>query len=325
VGRYVIYGAGGVGGVLGGRLFEHGNEVALICRGEHRAAIAASGLRVDSPEGSVTLPVPVFGTPAEVGLDADDVVVLTMKSQDTLGALEALERCAPPSIALLCAQNGIANEGLALRFFEHVYGLCVVCATTYLAPGVVMAHSAPTSGAFDLGRYPGGVDDRARTIADDFTAATWPTTLRADVMRWKHTKLLRNLGNVVHALCGPELREGPVFERLSAEGRAVFAAAGIATVSPEEWAEGGRQALVRFLPVEGHPHPAGSTWQSLVRGAGSVETDYLNGEIVLLGRLHGVPTPANAAVMRLGSALVASGSGPGTMREDELLAAFDAA
>ena len=43
---------------------------------------------------------------------------------------------------------------------------------------------------------------------------------------------------------------------------------------------------------------SGSTRQSLVRGTGSAETDYLNGEIVLLGRLHGVPTPVNAAVRR---------------------------
>ena len=42
----------------------------------------------------------------------------------------------------------------------------------------------------------------------------------------------------------------------------------------------------------------GSTWQSLARGTGSTEADHLNGEIVLLGRLHGVPTPANAAVQR---------------------------
>ncbi|WUJ19490.1 hypothetical protein OHS70_07955 [Streptomyces sp. NBC_00390] len=37
----------------------------------------------------------------------------------------------------------------------------------------------------------------------------------------------------------------------------------------------------------------GSTWQSLVRGTGSIETDHLNGEMVLLGRQQGVPTPVN--------------------------------
>ena len=42
----------------------------------------------------------------------------------------------------------------------------------------------------------------------------------------------------------------------------------------------------------------GSSWQSLVRGTGTIETDFLNGEIVLLGRLHGIPTPVNADIQR---------------------------
>jgi 2-dehydropantoate 2-reductase len=232
-----------------------------------------------------------------------------------------LRRCAPPSISLVCAQNGVANEPAALRFFPNVYGACVVCATTYLAPGVVKANHAPTTGALDLGRYPSGIDARTLAIADDFTEATWETSPRDDVMVWKHTKLLRNLGNVVHALCGPDLRQGPIFDRLREEGEAVFAAAGIDTVSASDWGEE-RQDLVRFLPVEGYDDPAGSTWQSLIRGAESVETDYLNGEIVLLGRLRGVPTPANATVTRLANSLAFSGSGVGRLSEAELLEAI---
>jgi 2-dehydropantoate 2-reductase len=323
VSRYVIYGAGGVGGVLGGRLFQQDKEVALICRGAHHDAIAENGLRVDGPEDSVTLKIPVARHPAELGIAEDDVVVLTMKSQDTHEALEALKRCAPPSISLLCAQNGVANEAAGLRFFPNVYGACVVCATTYLAPGVVKAHHAPTTGALDLGRYPSGIDEQALAIATDFTDATWKTSPREDVMLWKHTKLLRNLGNVVHALCGPDLREGPIFDRLREEGEAVYAAAGIDTVPTSGWGEE-RQDLVRFLPVEGYDSPAGSTWQSVIRGAGSVETDYLNGEVVLLGRLHGVPTPANAAFARLANSLAFSGSGVGRLSEAELLGAIAA-
>jgi len=40
-----------------------------------------------------------------------------------------------------------------------------------------------------------------------------------------------------------------------------------------------------------------STWQSLARGS-SHEVDFLNGEVALLGRLHGVPTPFNAAIQQ---------------------------
>jgi 2-dehydropantoate 2-reductase len=318
MGRYVIYGAGGVGGVLGGRLFEHGQEVVLIARGEHREAIAANGLTVDSPDGAVTLPVPVVGHPGEIDLTDDDVVILTMKSQDTLRALEDLAAVAPAGIALCCAQNGVANERSALRFFEHVYGMCVVCATTYLSPGVVKAHAAPVTGAFDIGRFPSGLDDRAQQIAKDLTAATWQTTPREEVMVWKYTKLLRNLANIIDALCGPGLRQGALVEHLRDEANAVLRAAGIETIPADGWGAE-RQALVRFLPTEGYESPAGSTWQSIIRNTGSIETDYLNGEIVLLGRLHGVPTPANELVCRLGDELARKRSGVGGYTEAELL------
>jgi hypothetical protein len=48
--------------------------------------------------------------------------------------------------------------------------------------------------------------------------------------------------------------------------------------------------------VGGHPRQGGSTWQSVQRGHGSVETDFLNGEIVRLGRLHQIPTPLNSTI-----------------------------
>ncbi len=61
--------------------------------------------------------------------------------------------------------------------------------------------------------------------------------------------------------------------------------------------------------VAGQDRVAGSSWQSLARGTGNIETDFLNGEIVLLGRLHGIPTPANLTLQRLANHL-ASGGGP---------------
>jgi 2-dehydropantoate 2-reductase len=76
---------------------------------------------------------------------------------------------------------------------------------------------------------------------------------------------------------------------------AALEAAGLAYTSREEEAAK-RGDLVQVLPVAGRRRGGGSTWQSLARGTGSVEVDYLNGEIVLLGREHGVPTPVNLAV-----------------------------
>ena len=118
--RFVVYGAGGIGGVIGARLFEHGHDVVLIARGAHLEAIEAR--RVADRLGRGLADAAAFPPPAirlQLELQADDVVVLAMKSQDTAGALDALASCAPPDIAVVCAQNGVANERAALRLFRQ--------------------------------------------------------------------------------------------------------------------------------------------------------------------------------------------------------------
>jgi 2-dehydropantoate 2-reductase len=73
-------------------------------------------------------------------------------------------------------------------------------------------------------------------------------------------------------------------------------------------------------PINGQRRGGGSSWQSLARGTGSIEADLLNGEIVLLGRLHGVVTPVNELLQVVANELAASGAPPGSMSEDELRA-----
>jgi 2-dehydropantoate 2-reductase len=139
--------------------------------------------------------------------------------------------------------------------------------------------------------------------------------------------LLRNLGNALEALCGHPDDEDEtkqimaLDERAKAEGMDVYRAAGIASVPDEEWfARRGQQ--VQWAPVEGRARTGGSTWQSLARGARSVEADYLNGEIVLLGRLHGVPTPLNALLQRWVGSAARAGRPPGSVRPAEIVAAL---
>src|SRR4051794_16069091 len=135
--RFVMYGAGAIGGVVGAQLHRHGHEVVFVARGAHYHAMRDSGLRFASPEVTVTLPVEVVDAPDRIDFRADDVVVLAMKSQDTGDALTALADVAPPSIAVVCMQNGVANERAALRFFASVYAVCVVCPALHLEPGSV--------------------------------------------------------------------------------------------------------------------------------------------------------------------------------------------
>lgn len=317
--RFVVYGPGAIGGVLAARLALAGHDVELVARGAHRDAIRERGLRLESPDGVETVSLPVAGDPAEIEWRGDEIVLLTVKSQDTATALDALGRCTDAATPIACVQNGVANERLALRVFANVYAVCVMCPAEHLEPGVVVAQCSPLVGLLDLGRYPAGVDERAGTIAAAFESAGYQSVVREDAMRWKHAKLLMNLGNVVQAVCAPGSGRKALIERAREEGRAVLAAAGIPYTSEAEDAER-RGDLLQLHEVRGRPRGGSSTWQSLARGTGSLETDYLNGEIVLLGRLHGVPTAANELLQGLGRRAVTEGLSPESLRADELLA-----
>ncbi|MER6955229.1 2-dehydropantoate 2-reductase N-terminal domain-containing protein [Streptomyces sp. NPDC000618] len=332
--RYIIIGAGAVGGTIGGRLAEAGQEVVLVARGAHRAALAENGLRLRVPDGEPTYRLPVVDGPGELGtLRADDVLVLAVKTQDGEAALQAWGPApvegggtAAERLPLVCAQNGVEGPRLALRRFRHVYGVCVWLPSTHVEPGVVSAAGAPLTGILHLGRYPHGTDDTARRIAADLEKAHFEAPVVPDVSRWQYAKLLSNLGNALEAVTGPidEPAAEALFERVRAEGAAVLRAAGIAYAGVEEQ-RAVRGDKVTLVPLDGAPRGGGSSWQSLSRGAGSIEADYLNGEIAFLGRLHGVPTPLNELLQRLANEFARERRAPGSLPLPELIRLADAA
>lgn len=316
--RFVVYGAGAVGGVVGGRLAESGQDVVVIARGPHLEAIRSGGLRVLSPDRAVTLPLPAAASPSEIDWRGDEIVLMAVKSQDTAAAADALAAVAP-AVPVVSLQNGVVNERMLLRRFPHVYGMFVACPATHLEPGVVEAHSSPLAALLDIGRYPSGQDQTAEEVAVAINGAGMESLVRRDIMRWKYTKLLMNLGNVVGALCGPDVRGGRLNRVLREEALAVYRAARIDHASDEEDRER-RSGKLNLGEIDGRARRGDSSWQSLERGTGAIETEYLNGEIVLLGRLHGVSTPANEAVCRRARQVAASGERPGSVAEEELLA-----
>lgn len=314
--RFVVVGAGAIGGVVGGRLAQHGHDVALVARGAHREAMAADGLLIRSPDDEVRVAVPVAGHPGELDLGPGDVVLLAVKGQDTPAALDALAD-GPADLPIACLQNGVDNERQALRRTSRVYAVPVMLPATHLEPGVVEASSAPISGILDVGCYPTGVDEVAEAISAAFAASTFSSVTNPTVMRFKWAKLLMNLGNALEAACGHIGRGSELYARARAEGEAVLAAAEVDHASSDE-DRARRGDLLSMRPINGARRGGGSSWQSLARGTGSIEADTLNGEIVLLGRLHGVPTPVNELLQRTAHALARSGAPPGSMTTDEL-------
>ncbi len=325
--RFIIYGAGAIGGTIGGRLHQAGHEVVLICRGAHLDAVRAGGLLLQAPEGEVRLPAPAVGHPRDISWQPGDVVILTMKTQDTEAALRDLEAAAGVSVPVVCAQNGVENERMAARRFEHVYAMLVALPATHLVPGEVIASGAPLSGCLHAGVYPTGVDDTIGEVCTALARSHFHCQPSADAMALKYRKLMLNLGNGLEVITGQRSwgaggAVGEFAARLRAEAEACYAAAGVVAVSPEEYQERVTRHY-RATPVAGQERGGSSTLQSLLRGHSTIEVDYLNGEIELLGKLYGVATPCNTAVRRVATDFAARGVQPGAMTLEELVALAD--
>jgi 2-dehydropantoate 2-reductase len=320
--RYVIIGAGAIGCAIGGRLFEHGHDVVLVARGAHQAALASRGLELRDPERSARLPIRAVSTPNEVGFRDGDIAILATKTQHSELLLVELAKSAPPATPVVCAQNGVENERLALRRFENVQAMCVYMPATHLEPGVVEIPVSPRSGLLDVGRYPAGVDDVSERIASDLNASTYDSLADASVMERKYLKLITNLGNAIEAACGSrsgDAAAGELWRRARDEAYLCLQAAGIAVADPELDAER-RASLGELRPIGGEDRSVGSSWQSLARRTGNIEADWLNGEIVLLGRLHAVATPANELLRSTANSMAAEGLAPGSIPAEDLLA-----
>lgn len=316
--RFVVFGAGAIGGVVGARLHEAGFEVALIARGRHYEAVRRDGLTLETPRERVVLEIPVADSPAELDWAGDPVVLLAVKSQDTAGALTALRDAAPPHVPVVCLQNAVENERLALRLFENVYGAVVMSPTAHLEPGIVQAYGTWMSGVIDVGCYPSGVDERSQEIAEALAASHFTSQARPDIMRFKYAKLISNLPNAVDAIVEPGAGADQLSQLAQEEGRAVLSAAGIDFVADEDNDVLARWNRLAVEPIAGRERAGSSTRQSVARGL-PVETDYLNGEIVLLARRHGVPAPVNQALCELSARHVRQRGTPNSVPADAVL------
>ncbi len=301
--RYVVVGAGGVGGVVAGFLAAAGEDVVLVARGEHGRRIRAEGLLVGTPRESFRAHPVVISSTDEWHPEARDVLLIAVKSQDApeivadLAGKRLDDSFVGSQIPLFCFQNGLANEQAALRYFSRVHGVCVGIPGVYLEAGRVDAHGHPVPGVVEIGRSPQGRDESDAHLVAALTGAGFRAYATDEIVPWKAAKLVGNLRNAIDALF-PAERGSEAAKRLSeaaqSEARACLAAASISEVDPTLLAE--HRHGFSEEPVEGTVRGGGSTWQSVARGLSSVETDYLNGEIALLGRLHGIPTPVNEAL-----------------------------
>ena len=320
----VIYGAGGIGGVVGARLFQIGVPVTLIARGEHAKVMQSQGLRLVAPDGNYVLRIPVIEHPSEYQFTATTFVLLCMKSQHTELALADLAtQPGAAQMKIVCMQNGVANERMAQARFSEVYSTVVNLPAMFLQPGEVVTHARGCGGVLDTGLFPTGTDAAAVALTRWLEKAGFSAKPDPNVLRWKYAKLLRNLLNILQAALTDFDAPTPIARLVRHEALACYAAAGIDCAGREEVrsrhtnVDGG--ALYEMANIPGYARTAGSSWQSIERGTGDIETEYLNGEVVRLGEVVGVATPANKVCVQISQELVKRGEGPGIISSEQLL------
>ena len=314
--RFLFFGAGAVGSLLGARLAHTGSEVTLVGRTPHVEAVTRGGVRmVEAGKISSQLVRAARPTLADAG-GPFDYVFLTVKSYDTLDAIDQLQLVLRPGTILGSFQNGIGNEEAITAALPEQALLAgsLTVPVSMDEPGTIQLHSRRGGLALAPVSPEVNVAPLVRKLRDAGFKARRYTDFRA--MKW--SKLLFNiLGNAQSAIL--DLPPSHIFadselfryERAAfREATAVMDRMRVAVVSlPGLPAPSLRRAMSlpslmaqmllepRLGGARGNKMP--SLWWDLSRGKGRTEAAYLNGAVVDAGRLQGVPTPVNSVLWAL--------------------------
>lgn len=313
-----MFGAGAMGGLLGGRLAHAGADVGLIARGAHLAAMRADGLTIVTPtergEDSLRTKVVATDEPAELG--PQDVVIVAVKGQGLLRVAEQIAPLLHGDTAVVTAMNGIpywyfhAHEapwagrvvesvdpgGRILRLIEphRAIGCVLYPAAEIVSPGVVRH---VFSNRLQIGEPDGSRSARALAFADALDGAGFEVEVRPRIRDDIWIKLWGNLCfNPISTLTGATLEEIVADPATRALGRQIMLEA-----------EAVAKALgVRFhLNVDERIEMAGSVGahktsmlQDLEHGR-PLEIDAMGTVVQEFAGLVGLPTPTLDMVLSL--------------------------
>lgn len=288
--RVLVMGTGGIGGLCGALLAQHGNEVTFVARGAHLTALRTRGLEMRTG-GQVALldPVRAVAEPGEAEGDAE-LVLFTVKTYDSAGAIDALRPVIRPGTAVLTLQNGVesADQLSAGLGAEHVLVGTAFMFSAIVEPGVIEAGPLRR---ITLGELSGVLTPRAEAIAAVLLEAGIEAIVTTDPRRAVWEKFVPLVAHAtVSSACqlpiGP-IRETPeglaLYRSLIAESVAVGRASGVALA---EDAVDHAIALTMAIPADSR-----NSMERDYQLQRRVELDQLTGAVVRCGRELGVPTP----------------------------------
>lgn len=276
--RYLVVGAGALGGYFGGRLLEAGRDATFLLRPGRAQALARTGLVIKSRFGDAALAAPPIVL--KEGLKTPfDVVVVACKAYDLAETMDAFAPAVGPETAILPLLNGLGHlDALAERFGAgHVLGgLCMISAALDAA-GTVQHFN--DSHALVFGELDGAASSRVAAMTADFAGAKFDARASAQMRlelweKWVFIAAAAGITCLMRASIGDIVAAGAVdlSERLLAECHAIAEANGFAP-RPE--------SLARFrsvLTAAGSPISA-SMLKDIERGA-PVEADHVIGDLL---------------------------------------------
>jgi 2-dehydropantoate 2-reductase len=331
--RYVIYGAGAIGSILGGNLYRSGFQTILVGRPAHVEAIRRYGLQLKSQGVTRQIKIDALSDVTSMKPGPEDRLLVTLKTQQTKAGAAELARLLPPDTPVVSFQNAVRNEEILASHFHCVYGGLVDFSGNFLKPGCV-EHTR--NDLIALGGYPSGFDSMAASMADDLVKAGFRVERNERVMEIKWWKLVLNANNALLAVLDCWLQKAfsdpeiyPLMAEVLEESLKVVQSAGI-TPSPPRGApplgqlirkiRNGELASDFDLPADKRTYP--STWQDLRLQRGETEVEFLNGEIERLGIERRIPTPLNSTLLRLVMHMSKAREVPGKYSPQELARLF---
>lgn len=136
--KYVIIGAGGTGGAIGGFLARAGKDATLIARGVHLAAMQANGLRFETPDGNDT--VPVKACTMDEYRDTPDVIFVCVKGYSLEETVPFIRRIAGPHTVVIPVLNIYGTGGRLQTLLPEIAVTdgCIYIAAQIKEPGTIL-------------------------------------------------------------------------------------------------------------------------------------------------------------------------------------------
>jgi 2-dehydropantoate 2-reductase len=291
--RIGVMGAGAIGGYLAARLAAAGQELALVARGSHLAAIRERGLRLSSELGDVHVrPAAATYDPHEIG--PVDVLLFTVKLYDAERALDAALPMVGPSTRVVTFQNGVAGTELLVGAFgrERTVGGTAKIPVQIVAPGEIR-HPARLA-SFVMGPMTGRLDDKLAAFGDALGAAGVDVSITDQIERaiWEKFVLLAAFSGVSAVTRGSfaTIRGHEATRAMLRD--AVHEALAVAAAKDVGLPPDCEQRTLHFLLEVGAPEVKASQTNDLEAGR-RLELPWLSGAVVRMGQDLGVPTPTH--------------------------------